>query len=126
VPRKTASSWPSTVRASDLRGRGDGEESLHALLRVEGRLVVAFEPMTEVDVRVPVPAVEFVVGAGINLQGELVRRLWLHLHTAATRGRRPVVLLADEDQKRCVEPQEPYKAPGIEGDGRAEPIVAKS
>jgi hypothetical protein len=102
------------------------EESLHALLGVDGRLVMPFEPVTEVDVRVPVPPVELVVGAGVNLQGELVRRLRLHFHTAATRGRRPVVLLADEDQPRCVEPQEPYQAPRIEGDGRSEPIAAES
>lgn len=102
------------------------EEPLHGLLRVVGRLVVPFEPVTEVDVRIPVRPVELVVGAGVDLQGELVRCLRLHLHAAAASGRRPVVLVADEDEQRCVEPQEPYQAPRIEGDRRAEPIGAES
>ena len=45
------------------------EESLHALLRVNGRLVMPFEPVTEVDLRVPVPCVELVVGAGLKPSG---------------------------------------------------------
>jgi hypothetical protein len=45
------------------------EESLHPLLRVDGRLGMPFEPVTEVDVHVPVPPVELVVGAGLRLEG---------------------------------------------------------
>jgi hypothetical protein len=34
------------------------EEPLHALRRVDGRLGMPFEPVTEVDVRILVPPVE--------------------------------------------------------------------
>lgn len=44
------------------------EESLHALLRVDGRLVMPFESVTEVDVRVPLPPVEVVVGARVDFR----------------------------------------------------------
>ena len=96
-------------------------------VRLRFRLVLQMvHPRRTPYIRIGVQHIKAVVGAGIDLQGDLGRRLFLrHLFNASTGGC-PIVRLPDQDQEGRIEAGQRPSAGGIKGDGGAKWIIRLS